>query len=333
MTRVDLLARAERLRSGRTPFVFATVVRTEKPASARAGDCALVLADGTMDGFVGGTCAENTVRTMGLRLLESGESTLLRITPDADEKPTRGADGLVLVNNPCLSGGSLEIFLEPNIPATLIHVFGDQPAARALGTVGEALGYEVLVTSDPNLDIDPDTAALIVSSHGRSEAAMLTKGLKAGVPYVALVASPKRGRIVVSGLDIDEAERERVVSPAGLDIGARTPAEIAMSVYAEMLAARPRSTGGLAALGVTTIVEVKATADDAESVQDVVAVKASGSSCCAGEAPAAQESAVEDPTGAVTTAEAAEDEPTELVSVGADRTELPVVQSSCCSGK
>jgi xanthine dehydrogenase accessory factor len=324
MTRVDLLARAERLRSGRTPFVFATVVRTEKPASARAGDCALVLADGTMDGFVGGTCAENTVRTMGLRLLESGESTLLRITPDADEKPTRGADGLVLVNNPCLSGGSLEIFLEPNIPATLIHVFGDQPAARALGTVGEALGYEVLVTSDPDAEIDPHTAAVIVSSHGRHEATMLTKALKAGVPYVALVASPKRGKIVVAGLPVEPAERERVVSPAGLDIGARTPAEIAMSVYAEMLAARPRSTGGLAALGVTTVVEVKASLDEDPVVEPA-------SSCCAGEA-AADATTDAEATDDVAAAAPA-DEAGELVSVGAERSELPVVQSSCCSGK
>src|SRR5690348_374733 len=110
MTSSDLLERAQRLRSARTPFVLATVVRAQRPTSAKAGDSALVLADGTVDGFVGGACAESTVRLEGLRLLATGESTLLRITPTG-AGPDPDDEGLVTVANPCLSGGTLEIFL------------------------------------------------------------------------------------------------------------------------------------------------------------------------------------------------------------------------------
>src|SRR5206468_176013 len=151
MTRTDLLLRAQHLRAERTPFVLATVVRAQRPTSAKAGDSALVLPDGTLDGFVGGTCAEATVRTQGLRLLRSGESTLLRITPEpADAEP---GEGVVAVANPCLSGGSLEIFLEAVLPPPLVRVFGDAPVARALVGVGAAVGYEMAATTDPGLPV------------------------------------------------------------------------------------------------------------------------------------------------------------------------------------
>jgi len=239
VSRPDLLEHTGRLRSARTPFVLATVVRAERPTSAKAGDCALVLPDGTVEGFVGGTCAESTVRLQGLRLLETGESTLLRIT--AKGEPETTAEGLVTVGNPCLSGGSLEIFLEAVIPPTLVYVFGDAPVARAVAAVGGALGYDVRPTVDPDTAISSDTGAVVVASHGRDEERVLTAALRAGVPYVALVASRRRGRAVVASLGVSEQDTARVHTPAGLDIGARTPAEIALSVFAELLACRPRT--------------------------------------------------------------------------------------------
>jgi xanthine dehydrogenase accessory factor len=238
VTRTDLLVRADRLRSGRMPFVLATVVRAERPTSAKAGDCALVLPDGTMEGFVGGSCAESTVRLQGLRLLETGESTLLRITPEPDQ--AESAEGLVTVGNPCLSGGTLEIFLEAMLPPTLVHVFGDAPVARALASVGESLGYAITTTSDPDDPIATDARAVVVASHGRDEERVLTAALRADVPYVALVASPRRGQTVVAGLDVSDQQKARVHTPAGLDIGARTAPEIALSILAEVIADRPR---------------------------------------------------------------------------------------------
>ncbi|MCD2195175.1 XdhC family protein [Actinomycetospora endophytica] len=236
----DLLTRVDHLRSDRTPFVLATVVRAERPTSARPGDRAVVLPDGTVEGFVGGSCAESTVRIEGLRLLRDGTSTLLRITPSAGGEVTPAVDGVITVDNPCLSGGTLEIFLEAMVPPTVVVVLGDGPVARALASLGAALDYDVHLASgvDPVDDgtVPADAAAVIVASHGRQEEPLLTRALRAGVPYVALLASRRRGAAVLDGLD--DGDRERVHTPAGLDIGARSPSEVALSIYAEIVATR-----------------------------------------------------------------------------------------------
>jgi xanthine dehydrogenase accessory factor len=233
---MSVLTRAGDLRSGRTPFVMATVVRAERPTSAKPGDRALVLPDGSMEGFVGGTCAESTVRVQGLRLLRTGESTLLRITPTAEDETV--AEGLVTVGNPCLSGGSLDIFLEAVMPPALVHVHGEAPVARALVDVGRSIGYEVHQVGT-GAEIPADLSALVVASHGRDEETALRTAIDAGVPYVGLVASPRRGQAVLHALGLTAERRARVRTPAGLDIGARTPAEIALSVYAELVSLRP----------------------------------------------------------------------------------------------
>lgn len=243
----ELLARAERLRGQRTPFVLATVVRAEKPTSAKAGDRAIVLSDGSIQGFVGGVCAESTVRVEGLRLLggdapDHADSTLLRITP-ADEtgavSTQSNPEGMLVVANPCLSGGTLDIFLEAIRPPALLHVHGDAPIARALTSVATAAGYEVVVTTEPDHPIAPDTLALVVASHGRDEERVLTDALKTGVPYVGLVASRRRGSAVVASLEVPEDLRQRVRTPAGLDLGAHTALEVAVSIVAELISSRP----------------------------------------------------------------------------------------------
>src|SRR5438874_4679207 len=114
MTRRELDARADALALERVPFVVATVVRAQRPTSVRPGDSAIVLADGTIEGFVGGACAQPSVRLHASRVLETGEALLLRIVPGDGEGPAE--DGAVTVQNPCLSGGALEVFLEPRLP-------------------------------------------------------------------------------------------------------------------------------------------------------------------------------------------------------------------------
>lgn len=232
----ELHERAAALRATRVPFVHARVVLAERPTSARPGDEAIVLPDGTIEGFVGGTCAESTVRAQALALLDTGESLLLRISPT--EEP--GQPGKHAVVNPCLSGGSLEIFLEPVVPAPLVAVHGDTPIARALSTVGAALGYHVVAWDEAG---PGDAAAVVVASHGRDEEAVLAAALRAGVPYVGLVASRKRGEAVLADLDVCGSMKARVHTPAGLDLGARTAAEVAMSILAEIVAERPRPSG------------------------------------------------------------------------------------------
>jgi xanthine dehydrogenase accessory factor len=224
--------REHALQAARAPFVQATVVRVQRPTSVRPGDSALVLADGTIEGFVGGVCAEESVRLHALRVLETGEPLLLRLTPEPGDGGEAHEDGAVTAHNPCLSGGGLEIFLQPRLPAPRLAVVGQAPAARALAELGRGMGFEV--ASEPGEDL----AALVVASHGRDEEAALAAALRSGVPYVGLVASARRGAAVRAALDVPEALRARLHSPAGLPIGARTPQEIALSILAEIVADR-----------------------------------------------------------------------------------------------
>jgi xanthine dehydrogenase accessory factor len=231
----DIARRVEALTSERTPFVMATVVRAQRPTSVRPGDSGIVLGDGTIEGFVGGACAETSVRLQALRALETGEALLLRIVPEGDE--TAETEGAMVVQNPCLSGGALEIFLEPRLPAPRITVVGNTPIAQALASIGERAGYEVDLAGT----VAEDSIALVVASHGKDEEDALTAALAAAVPYVGLVASRKRGAAVIDELrerDVPEEQIERVHTPAGLDIGAKTAEEIAISILAEIVATR-----------------------------------------------------------------------------------------------
>src|SRR4051794_27828021 len=155
----DLAERMERLRAERVPFVTATVVRAARPTSVRPGDSALVLGDGTIAGFVGGVCAQESVRLHAARALETGEAVLLRLLPGTGPEAAVD-DGVVVAHNPCLSGGSLEIFLEPQLAAPRIVVAGDTPIARALEQVARAAGYDVL----RGADVTPRDAALVVAA-------------------------------------------------------------------------------------------------------------------------------------------------------------------------
>lgn len=242
MITAALAERAQALRDARAAFAYATVVRVQRPTSVSPGDTAIVLGDGTVEGFVGGVCAEGSVRLHGLRVLETGDPLLLKLLPEAgaydhDEQE----EGAVVSHNPCLSGGSLEIFLEPCLPAPRLVVVGDAPVARALCELGPRVGFEVVPVPDGPATVDAGDAALVVASHGRDEEATLTAALTQGVPYVGLVASRTRGEHVRSVLGVPEALREGLRTPVGLDIGARTPAEIALSILAEIVQERTRA--------------------------------------------------------------------------------------------
>jgi xanthine dehydrogenase accessory factor len=240
VTRTEVAQRSAALVAAGVPHVRATVVRAEHPTSVHAGDAAVVHADGTIEGFVGGTCAESSVQVHARAALTSGEPLLLRILPGVEA--TTSEHGAVTVSNPCLSGGAVEIFLEPLAPPARLLVVGDTPIARALATFAEPLGFAVEAAAGPDATPRPGDAGLIVASHGRDEEAALGAALRAGVPYVALVASRRRGAGVLGALDVDPADRDRVSVPAGLDIGARTAPEIALSILAELIASRRDAT-------------------------------------------------------------------------------------------
>ena len=225
-------SRASQLLADRVPFVHAVVVRAQFPTSAKAGDDAIVLSDGSIEGFVGGQCAENSVRTAALDVLVNGTPLLLRVLPEGDVTFPE-SHGAQVVVNPCLSGGALEIFLEPNLPAPVVDIVGDTPVADALVTIAEVLGY-VPVRSGT---VSPGASAVIVATHGRDELETIRAALDAGVGYIALVASRRRGSGVLAELGLSNAERDRVSTPAGLDIGARTAPEVALSILAEVITA------------------------------------------------------------------------------------------------
>lgn len=227
----------DRLRQERVPFVHARVVLAERPTSAKPGDEAIVLADGTIEGFVGGQCALATLRAQGLAVLESRESTLLRIAPH----PEPDQPGKTVVHNPCQSGGTLEIFMEPVLPAPLVRVLGTTPIGIALAQVGDALGYDVQPWDAADSNDLSFTDAVIVASHGNGEEVVLEAAVKSGVPYIGLVASRKRGAAVLQSLDLTDDEKSHIHTPAGLNIGARTAEEVALSILAEVIANRGTS--------------------------------------------------------------------------------------------
>lgn len=232
---MSISERAQQLRASRKPFVHATVVRAEQPTSARAGDEAILLPDGTIEGFVGGQCAQNSVRKAALGVLQAGESVLLRVLPDGDVHFPE-APGACVVVNPCLSGGSLEIFLTPQLPAPLIRIYGETPIAEAVTQLCGVLGYETRGDGGCEGDLT-DTSAVVIASHGGPEAEVIRAALDHGVGYIGLVASKVRGASILAGLELTDEERSRIHTPVGVAIGAKTPPEIAVAIAAELIAA------------------------------------------------------------------------------------------------
>jgi xanthine dehydrogenase accessory factor len=253
-----LSARAQELTAQGAVFVTATVVRVEHPTSSKPGNVALVHEDGSIEGFVGGVCAQNSVRIYSIKAIERGEPLLLRILPEGPVSAKNAAnviegqeiardDGSVTVQNPCLSGGAIEVFLEPFLPPPRLIVAGDTPIAAALLRLAPDLGLDALHSRGGDsgaLVPSADDLALVVAAHGRDELKILRAALEAGVPYVGLVASRKRGAGVLDELRDAGASEEllaRIDTPAGLDIGARTPAEVALSILASIIEVRRRT--------------------------------------------------------------------------------------------
>jgi xanthine dehydrogenase accessory factor len=238
-----LTRRAEELAGEGSPFVVATVVHVQRPASVQPGSAGLVQADGTIEGFIGGHCAQHTVRLHALETIESGLPLLLRILPDGPDEVVR-EEGVVTVTNHCLSGGAIEVFLEPVLPAPRVLVAGDSPIVSALEALGPEVGLRIVAAHAIKDGVLAPTAgdlALVVAAHGTDEVGTLRAGLEAGVRWVGLVASPKRGRAVIDELRADgvpETLLDRLETPAGLDIGARTPAEVALSILARIVEIR-----------------------------------------------------------------------------------------------
>ena len=238
-----LARRAEELAAQGAAYVTATVVRAGRPTSARAGDVALITSDGKIQGFVGGICAEHSVRMFAWSAMESGDPILLRILPKPvdDGSSAKKEDGAVTVLNTCLSGGAIEVFLEPTLPTPRVNVVGSKPIANELVRLGPEFDLDIVAVGDAPADVREGDLAMIVAAHGKGELEALRAGLEADLPYVGLVSSPKRGRALIEELreaGVSEERLARMDNPAGLDIGARTPPEVALSIFGAIIQSR-----------------------------------------------------------------------------------------------
>jgi xanthine dehydrogenase accessory factor len=213
----ELLAEAGRLAAARLPYAFATVVRVERPTSAREGNHALIRPDGEVVGWIGGACSQPTVVREALRAL-------------ADGKPR-----LVAIEGSCASEGLVEVFIEPQLPEPLLSITGDSPAASALADLATRIGWRV------TRDLDPGADAVIVATMGTEDEVALLAALSTPAGYVGLVASRRRGKEMLQTLreqGADEDALARVRCPAGLDLGPSTQEEIAVAILAELVAWR-----------------------------------------------------------------------------------------------
>ncbi len=267
----DYFEHARDLTRRGVPFATATVVRAEKPTSGKPGDRAIVTLDGVMSGWIGGSCAQPTVVREARQALADDQSRLIRLSTTPSEHSSRedpSREGIVERPMTCFSGGTLEIFIEPHAPRPRLLVVGHLPTAQALAHLGKAMSYHVIavvpqgVTADDeggdgaaamahadevptdfeSIDerVTPLTFA-VVASHGHYDEQALRAVLATTVPYVGLVASPKRGEVVVQVLreaGLDDTALQRLKAPAGLDIGARRGDEIALSIMAEVIEKR-----------------------------------------------------------------------------------------------
>jgi xanthine dehydrogenase accessory factor len=283
-------ARAVELEAAGKPFAVATVVAVQRPTSARPGASGIVHPDGTIEGWVGGSCAQPVVVREALRALADGQPRLLRLSKDAPAEGRRG-DGIVELVMTCHSGGTLEIYVEPHLPAPVLWLAGTTPIAAALATLGAASGWRVslfdpLAASEdfPAAErvsaatdlaaLDPDVSPyVVVATQGVWDEEAVAAALGREASYVGLVASPTRAAVVRAWLreeaGIPEDRLAALRAPAGLDIGAETAEEIALSILAELVQVRRGRAPFVAAPGPATLASRPGGPEPAASVPAV----------------------------------------------------------------
>jgi xanthine dehydrogenase accessory factor len=281
--RADLLQRAAELARAEVPFVLAIVTSRLPASSAQPGDMALVTAEGDFHGWLGGACTRPTVVREAQAALADGKPRLLALAPDPEEAKRPGVATFPMT---CHSGGSVEIYLEPVLPAPRLVLFGASPAVRALARLGQAMGYAITAVGG---DADPDAKGLpagvdsrealapgelapssaarplyaVVATMGEDDEAAIESALALGAGYLGVVASARRFatlRETLLARGVSAAALATIRSPAGLDLGARTPEEIALAVLAEIVQMRRReATAEAAAASAATASEAPTT--------------------------------------------------------------------------
>lgn len=263
----ELLEQVTKLKIQDIPFVLATVVACQPPTSAKPGAKAIIQADGSFYGWVGGSCAQPLVVQQSLKVMQGGKAQVMVLTPHPEDVDI-GLEEVVPVPMTCQSEGTLAIYLEPFLPRPQLLVIGNSPMACSLVSLGHSLGFRVSAgdpTASKDLFPDADTLVpdlstlggslgprsfVVVATMGHYDEEALEEVLTGQSSYVGLVSSPRRGKAVIEylkGKGVPAEALEKVKFPAGMDIGAETPEEIALSILTEIVQ-KMRSEGGVIAL-------------------------------------------------------------------------------------
>lgn len=243
------------MRAKGQPYAVATVVETAGSVSAKTGAKAVIDAEGrVVAGWVGGGCAESTTCHAALQCLADGKSAVIDVDLD---------DEVLGAGMPC--GGRMRVYVEPVLPRPTLWIMGHGRVAECLCLLGDLAGLTVVV-NDPGVDRQHYPAAsrlitddigyetlqplpgdfVVIATQHRGDHESMRQALRSKAGYIALIASRKRSRLVLDYLrqeGFSEADLERVMAPSGLDLGARSPEEIALCVISEIVMLRRHGTG------------------------------------------------------------------------------------------
>ncbi len=241
----DLAEAAQDLRARDEPFAFATIVRTAGSTAAKPGSKALLSADGTiLRGWLGGGCTRGAVKRAAMQALHDGAPQLVSVAPEdllAEKGLTPGdeVDGTMFARNGCPSRGTVDIFIEPCLPLPQLVVMGSSPVAHALSTLASQFQYSVATA--PQHDRPNRPTFTVIATQGQGDLDALKVALAAKSDYVAFVGSRRKYQSLAEKLAADglsQADIDSVKAPAGLDLGAVTPEEIALSILAQLVQVR-----------------------------------------------------------------------------------------------
>lgn len=252
MAGFDIFDTIEELRSKGDAFCVATVLRTADATSAKAGGKAAITRNGRILGHLGGACVQRAVRASAQEAFASGTPKMIRVKPSDKVVAMADSDGVQTFKSGCPSGGTVDLLIEPYQHAPRLIIFGESPIAHALASHAVLTGLRVCLPegSDSSVDFvsfDPDDVTalgveprdfVVVASQGQGDGAALKAALETRARRVSLVASRRKAqvlcdRLVAQGLAPEKTKRLK--SPAGLDIGAIDPHEIALSILAEII--------------------------------------------------------------------------------------------------
>lgn len=243
-TATDVTALVTTLTQAQQPFAVATVVRTLSATAAKSGAKAVVLADGSIGaGWIGGGCVRGAVLSAARAAMADGQPRLISVQPESTLAAHHLAageerEGIHFARNACASQGVMDVFVEPVLPAPRLRIFGASPVATALARLAPDFGFTVERDGE---SAEGKPGYVVVATQGRGDAEALRAGLALEAPYTAFVGSPRKVATLKQALgatDCPAAQLDRLHGPAGLDIGAVTPEEIALSILAEMIRER-----------------------------------------------------------------------------------------------